>query len=94
MNENEKKEKLAKLLMSYITANILVESLDEHLLEKKLFKRQTKFHAKGLLENLEKDIEPLYASLQTPDKITGYTVVFDIIKKFVKDASEEITKNI
>jgi hypothetical protein len=94
MNENEKKEKLAKLLMSYITANILAESLDEDLINKNLFQRQTKFYAKGLLESLEKDIVPLYKSMQTSESVAGYTEIFDLIKNFIKDLTNEITENI
>lgn len=92
--QHEKKEKLAKLLMSFITANILAESLDEDLLDKKLFRHSTKFYAKNLLESLEKEIIPLYKSMQTSESVAGYTEIFDLIKNFIKDLTNEITENV
>lgn len=89
-----KKEKLAKLLLTFITANMLFESLDDDLLDKGLFQRATKYNAKNLADCLKKDITPLYERLQTPESIEGYTDIFNLIGNSIKDIIEETIKNI
>lgn len=90
----DKKNKLAKLLTVLVTANMLSENLEDDFLDKKLFQRQTKFHAKQLCECVSKDIIPLYKSMQTSESVQGYTEIFKMIEAFIHQLTEEITSNI